>query len=179
MTQSTNMTRTILDAVPALTKVLLKPLPKRLTAQTLSQLFNTLFKPDIRDGQLDFLAGRWLAIDVPDLALHFSLTLLNRRLVVETAPSTPCDVRFKGDHRGLALMLAGRVDPDTLFFRRLLSVSGDTELGLAIKNFLDTLEPEQKLPRPFYRLLSHYADQLEKSSNSPHLVPASPASNNM
>jgi predicted lipid carrier protein YhbT len=36
-------------------------------------------------------------------------------------------------------------DADTLFFRRQLKTSGDTELGLHVKNFLDGLEPETLL----------------------------------
>jgi predicted lipid carrier protein YhbT len=31
-------------------------------------------------------------------------------------------------------------DPDTLFFNRRLSMEGDTELGLIVKNALDALE---------------------------------------
>ena len=31
-------------------------------------------------------------------------------------------------------------DPDTLFFSRRLSIEGDTELGLVVKNALDALE---------------------------------------
>lgn len=38
----------------------------------------------------------------------------------------------------LALALR-REDPDTLFFSRRLVLEGDTELGLAIKNALDSL----------------------------------------
>ncbi|EXJ09542.1 ubiquinone anaerobic biosynthesis accessory factor UbiT [Nitrincola nitratireducens] len=37
-------------------------------------------------------------------------------------------------------------DPDSLFFQRQLSIEGDTELGLGIKNLLDSLEwKEHKL----------------------------------
>ncbi|MGC2048204.1 MAG: SCP2 sterol-binding domain-containing protein, partial [Gallionella sp.] len=39
------------------------------------------------------------------------------------------------------LMLALRKEePDTLFFSRRLCMEGDTELGLLVKNTLDTLE---------------------------------------
>lgn len=39
------------------------------------------------------------------------------------------------------LRLAQRLDdPDTLFFNRRLSMEGDTELGLVVKNALDALE---------------------------------------
>lgn len=38
-------------------------------------------------------------------------------------------------------MIAGRKeDPDTLFFQRRLSIQGDTELGLEVKNLLDNID---------------------------------------
>ena len=40
-------------------------------------------------------------------------------------------------------MATRRVDPDTLFFERRLSIDGDTETGLRLKNLLDAVE----LPR--------------------------------
>jgi predicted lipid carrier protein YhbT len=49
------------------------------------------------------------------------------------------------------LLLATRKeDADTLFFRRQLKTSGDTELGLYVKNFLDGLEPETL---PYHRTI--------------------------
>ena len=39
------------------------------------------------------------------------------------------------------MLLARRLeDPDTLFFSRRLSMEGDTELGLLVKNTLDAIE---------------------------------------
>lgn len=46
-------------------------------------------------------------------------------------------------------MLARQEDPDTLFFNRELEITGDTELGLIVKNMLDAIEWPQlsaKLP---------------------------------
>ena len=53
--------------------------------------------------------------------------------------------------------IAGQVDPDTLFFRRKLAIEGNTELGLTLKNFLDSQDPEQLIPAPVYRLAKHLA----------------------
>ena len=42
------------------------------------------------------------------------------------------------------ILVAGRKeDPDTLFFQRRLSIEGDTELGLEVKNLMDNIEFEQ------------------------------------
>ena len=41
-----------------------------------------------------------------------------------------------------------REDPDTLFFTRRLVMTGDTELGLVVKNALDAIDwPRLALPR--------------------------------
>ncbi len=37
-------------------------------------------------------------------------------------------------------LLARQEDPDTLFFNRELEITGDTELGLIVKNMLDSVE---------------------------------------
>ena len=37
-------------------------------------------------------------------------------------------------------LLARQEDPDTLFFNRELEITGDTELGLMVKNMLDAVE---------------------------------------
>ena len=37
-------------------------------------------------------------------------------------------------------LLARQEDPDTLFFNRELEITGDTELGLLVKNMLDAVE---------------------------------------
>ncbi|HNM65287.1 MAG TPA: SCP2 sterol-binding domain-containing protein, partial [Accumulibacter sp.] len=44
-------------------------------------------------------------------------------------------------------LLARQEDPDTLFFNRELSIVGDTELGLLVKNMLDAID-WPRLPFP-------------------------------
>jgi predicted lipid carrier protein YhbT len=48
------------------------------------------------------------------------------------------------------LLATRKEDADTLFFHRQLKTSGNTELGLHIKNFLDGLEPETL---PYFRTI--------------------------
>ena len=40
------------------------------------------------------------------------------------------------------LLIADREDPDTLFFQRRLRMSGDTALGVHLKNFLASVDLE-------------------------------------
>lgn len=58
------------------------------------------------------------------------------------------DLTFSANLSAFLQMLARQEDPDTLFFNRELSIEGDTELGLIVKNMLDAIElPE--LPQIF------------------------------
>jgi predicted lipid carrier protein YhbT len=50
------------------------------------------------------------------------------------------DVSFRGELHAYLKLLTRQEDPDTLFFKRQLTIEGDTELGLAIKNLLDAID---------------------------------------
>ena len=50
------------------------------------------------------------------------------------------DLTFSATLSVFLRLLAREEDPDTLFFNRELAIEGDTELGLLVKNMLDTVE---------------------------------------
>ncbi|MNE85740.1 SCP-2 sterol transfer family protein [compost metagenome] len=50
------------------------------------------------------------------------------------------DVSFSGTANDLILIAARKEDPDTLFFQRRLHIEGDTELGLYVKNLMDSID---------------------------------------
>jgi len=50
------------------------------------------------------------------------------------------DLHFTAVLSAYLQMVSRQEDPDTLFFNRSLSIEGDTELGLRVKNMLDALE---------------------------------------
>jgi predicted lipid carrier protein YhbT len=50
------------------------------------------------------------------------------------------DLHFTAPLSAYLQMVSRQEDPDTLFFNRTLSIEGDTELGLRVKNMLDALE---------------------------------------
>ncbi len=54
-------------------------------------------------------------------------------------PAAP-DLHFTAQLSAFLQMVSRQEDPDTLFFNRSLSIEGDTELGLRVKNMLDALE---------------------------------------
>jgi predicted lipid carrier protein YhbT len=50
------------------------------------------------------------------------------------------DLAFAANLSAYLQLLARQEDPDTLFFSRELEITGDTELGLVVKNMLDAVE---------------------------------------
>lgn len=95
---------------------------------------------------LDLLEGRTFLVEVLDTGGRACFTYrdgLFRPLF--SSPQTP-DLCFRANLSAFLQMIARQEDPDTLFFSRQLSIEGDTELGLAVKNMLDAMEWPQ-LPR--------------------------------
>ncbi|MGE5472244.1 MAG: ubiquinone anaerobic biosynthesis accessory factor UbiT [Bacteroidota bacterium] len=50
------------------------------------------------------------------------------------------DLAFAANLSAYLQLLSRQEDPDTLFFNRELEITGDTELGLIVKNMLDAVE---------------------------------------
>ena len=107
---------------------------------------NRVFAEAIDDGLFDILDDRWVQLRIHDLGLQWciSKSLRNHQLLV--ARQAPVEVTIGGNWREFLLLASRQEDPDTLFFRRRLQIDGDTELGLAVKNLIDSLDPDS-LPR--------------------------------
>lgn len=146
-------------AAPSLCRVMTRPirwLPQRLHAGGLALMLNHLLAHALADGELDFLRGRVVSIDVADLGVRFRLTLGGDGFAAApTAAAT--DVAFSGDVYTFLLLVTQREDADTLFFQRRLRIQGDTATGLHLKNFLDALG-EPPLPGPALRALERFTD---------------------
>ncbi len=131
---------------------------------------NTLYKQQIECGELDFLIHKCICIDVVNLPLSVFISLNKPQQKLHVFVIKPTEfsrniTRYDGKLSGcsdtfLALM-AGKTDPDTLFFARKLTISGDTELCLMVKNWLDTQQPEAILPSYIYQQLQHYVHAVE------------------
>lgn len=122
---------------------LLRPLarlPFGLTQQAFIVLCNQVFAAALQAGELEFLSGRVLRIELRDARLVLRLSARNRHLR-DPGAAGAADVCISGDAYAFLLLVSRREDPDTLFFQRHLRILGDTELGLYVKNFLDAWEP--------------------------------------
>ncbi|MDP3846193.1 MAG: SCP2 sterol-binding domain-containing protein [Pseudomonas sp.] len=135
---------------------LTRHVPFVLQRLALQQSLNRLFAAPLADGAFDILRDRWLRLNVRDLQLEWFLTRNNAGLQV--AARAQAQVSISGNWSDFLLLASRQEDPDTLFFRRRLVIEGDTELGLAIKNLLDSLDPDD-LPQWFWTVLQRLGQE--------------------
>ncbi|MCP1623131.1 ubiquinone anaerobic biosynthesis accessory factor UbiT [Pseudomonas nitroreducens] len=115
-------------------------MPAGLQRAVLQRAANRLFAEPLADGAFDVLDGHWLRLEVSDLGLAWSFT--HDRSGLRFADACTPSVTIRGSWRDFLLLAGRQEDPDTLFFRRRLVIEGDTELGLAVKNLIDSLDPD-------------------------------------
>ena len=137
--------------------------PTMLNSTILVTILNKLLINPLQEGELDFLNKKVLLIKIQDAGLEFRLTMVGDRLIACNHRSP--DISIEGKLYDFLLLTTRHEDPDTLFFNRRLRLTGSTELGLYLKNFLDSLEPEEYLGSVF-KYLEQVIQFIEKI-NSP------------
>lgn len=98
------------------------------------------------------LDGRTFAMTVSDIGLRSSFCCRNGQF--RPYWGDMADLELSASVADFVSMARGDMDADTLFFQRRLKISGDTELGLVVKNWLDASERPawlKHLPRPLQR----------------------------
>lgn len=143
---------------PSLLKLPLKVTPFAVQRQVLEQLLSWQFRESVKEGELDFLEGKWLKVAINDLALVWFISLQEGNLIVKQ--HAQANVSVSGNANDLILIAARKEDPDTLFFQRRLVIEGDTELGLYVKNLMDAFELEN-MPAPLRFTLLQLADVIK------------------
>jgi len=138
--------------------------PFALKRQVLEQVLSWQFRQALEDGELEFLEGRWLSIEVRDIGLRWFTSVENDQLIVRQAAEA--DVSFSANASDLLMIAARKQDPDTLFFQRRLVIEGDTELGLYVKNLMDAIELDQ-MPKALRMVLLQMADFVEAGLKAP------------
>lgn len=118
----------------------LKYIPNSVHSTLLATTLNKIFAREINAGELDFLEGKILCIQVQDVQITFCLSFSQRRLIAYHSPKQ-ANLQMSGYAYSFMCLITEREDPDSLFFNRRLQLAGDTELGLYVKNFLAALEP--------------------------------------
>ena len=86
------------------------------------------------------LEGRCFRVTVLDTGMVADFTYSAGAFRPVFIPVGKPDLHFTARLSAFLQMVSREEDPDTLFFNRSLSIEGDTELGLRVKNMLDALE---------------------------------------
>lgn len=147
---------------PSLLRLPIKLTPFAVQRHVLEHVLRWQFRAALAEGDLAFLAGRWLKIEVSDLGLQWYMTIEGDRLKVSRQATA--DVSFCGNANDLILIAARKEDPDTLFFQRRLRIEGDTELGLYVKNLMDSIDLDT-MPALLRTALLQMADFIEAGLN--------------
>ncbi len=127
---------------PLLPRLLAMPsslLPDTVHSRLIARVLNRALVVPLRDGELDFLIERCIAIVVRDAGITFRLTLADDRLTACSGRG-PTDLTIEATVYDFLRLISRQADPDTLVFQRNLLMQGDTELGLQVKNLLDSLD---------------------------------------
>ncbi|MGC3961932.1 MAG: SCP2 sterol-binding domain-containing protein [Rhodocyclaceae bacterium] len=121
-------------------------LPRRPFGDALALALTVMRRTGNLPGDLDFLDGKTVCIKVSDLGIEARVQVSGDRFRA-AASGSEADVSFQASSLDYARVALREEDPDTLFFQRRLRIEGDTELGLALKNLLDSIEPPAWLMR--------------------------------
>lgn len=95
------------------------------------------------------LNGHAYAITVSDLGLRHVFRCEQQRFRPVFSPREDVSLSLTATLADFIALGQGAIDADTLFFQRRLMISGDTELGLIVKNWLDATQRPAWLSRLF------------------------------
>lgn len=125
-----------------LSKVFSQPinrLPLPLVQQAARLVFNQALQqhPGLFD-RLGPHAGKRFRFTPADLDLSFAVVPARRSITVSRkSANMPADASASGPLLTLLALLEGHIDGDAMFFARSLSIAGDMEAMLALRNALD------------------------------------------
>jgi len=117
----------------------LRAVPDSVHAELISRLANHLLRGQALSRHLASIEGSCLCLAITDTGNVWRFRVRAGRLYPQPAGERS-DVSIRGGLADFLLLATRSEDPDTLFFARRLSLEGDTETGLFVKNQLDALE---------------------------------------
>ena len=147
-----------LPPLPFPVRRLIARLPCYPPAAAAALAVNICFGETLTAKNLPAARGKVIAIDVRDTGLKLAFEVEDDGLIARGAARP--DATISAEARDFVALARREVDPDALFFNRRLTMEGDTELALLVKNTLDGIDFRAlKLPPPS-RVLRALALQL-------------------
>ena len=119
--------------------ILGRVIPYSVQKPVLSVVLNQAFREPLQHGELGFLEGAKVRIKITDLCLDWLISVGGDRLT-PIERELDDDVCISGESPDFILLATRQADPDTLFFQRKIRIEGDTELGLGVKNTMDSMD---------------------------------------
>lgn len=120
-------------------QLFLNAVPERIHSRATAAICNHLLRGLPVADRLQSLDGKRLWLTISDTDTRLCYRFDRGRLQPDAGTGNP-DLHIRGKLRYFLQLALRREDPDTLFFARHLSLEGNTEDGLLLKNFLDALE---------------------------------------
>ncbi len=140
-------------------RVPFKHFPQTLQLIIAEKVTCHMLKEQLEDGDLDFLEDSVLRVQIRDLNFDWGVSKRRGHLIFSPG-NDRADTTFSGNSKEFLLLASRREDPDTLFFQRRLSIEGSTELGLQVKNLIDSVDMDE-LPTAINHALYLSADFIE------------------
>jgi predicted lipid carrier protein YhbT len=135
-------------------------IPYSAQKRVLAIVLNQAFREPLQHGELDFLENAKVRIKVTDLRVDWLISVGSDKFI-PIERELEDDVCISGESPDFILLATRQADPDTLFFQRRIRIEGDTELGLGVKNTMDSMDWED-LPMPLRKLLQSVSLVIEK-----------------
>lgn len=127
--------------------LILKPLshflrlvPDHIHTRLISRMGGHLMQGQEIVSRLEYMEGKRLKLTINDTGNCWQFIIRENRLLDDVKSRATADVHIQGDLKTFLLLASGNEDPDSLFFSRHLSIEGNTEDGLYIKNLIDAMD---------------------------------------
>ena len=134
--------------LPAPLVFIARHLPEMPPSLALATALN-LARPKLwPDEDFSWMSGKTVRLAISDLDRGVTVHFDGERF---GCTSQPADVTLGASLADYLILARRQEDPDTLFFQRRLTIEGDTEVGLALKNLLDATDVSsliEMLPAP-------------------------------
>lgn len=122
-----------------LIQLFLNSVPEPIQGRATASAFNHMLKGQTISRRLEALEGKRLWLTILDSDTRLPFRFQNGHLRYDACRDKP-DIHIRGELKYLLQLASRNEDADTLFFARQLSMEGNTEDGLLLKNFLDAME---------------------------------------
>lgn len=123
---------------PPILAAVLEKLPQWPPSAALALALDCTLDRVLQRDALRPLAGRSVRLRVRDAGLTLTVRYLDGRFFPGDGLAR-VDLAIEADMAAFVALALRQEDPDTLFFDRRLRFTGDTELGLVVKNTLDAV----------------------------------------